>query len=60
MKFCPAMVCMTSKWPKVFPSLKADAQAVVKALLMHIIPTLETPEFTELEKVTLCLLLSRN
>lgn len=49
-RFCLVMVCMMSEWHEVFPSSKADAQARVKVLLVHVISTFETPEFTESDR----------
>lgn len=40
---------MMSELHEVFPYLKADAQARVKALLVHIISTFGTPELTKSE-----------
>ena len=37
-KYCLVIIDMFSKWIEVFPTGKADAAAVAKALLMEIIP----------------------
>ena len=42
-QYCLVIIDMFSKWIEVFPTGKADAAAVVKALLMEIIPRWEIP-----------------
>lgn len=49
-RFCLVMVCIMSEWYKVFPSSKANVQAMVKTLLVHINSTLGAPELTESER----------
>lgn len=43
-KYCLVIVDMFSKWVECFPSRKADAAAVAKALVREVIPTWGVPE----------------